>query len=120
MRQGDGVNQKIGRNRIGIHPVQGSLQCCTHVGISGLAEADVTVADLHEAEVSRAIAAPGCAECTRYGYASNKTPYHSGSRPRHALQKAAPIHSVAADTSVIRRTCPLFSCYISLVLAHVC
>ena len=48
MRQISGMNQEVRRLRQRIDLVDGNLQRSVHIGIGGLVESDVAVADLHE------------------------------------------------------------------------
>ena len=50
VRQVAGVEDQVGGRGQGVDLGDGRLQRRDHVGVSGLVEADVSVADLHEAE----------------------------------------------------------------------
>src|SRR4051794_36854585 len=121
VRQVAGMNEEIGGNLIGADFVQCGLQGCRDVGIHGLVEADMTVADLHKVEVCQALTVFRTAEGTRYGNASDEAPDQSSTGPGHALQKATTINSIGADHFLfcshnpVRRIIPL-----PIVVGHNC
>src|SRR5437588_6361595 len=93
-----GVQNKIRLLWKSIDLVHRSLQCCDHVGIGGLVESHVAVANLHETEFSHFVGlhlrAHLGGQSARCQHASLNNTEGTGASPRHALQKATAVDSV--------------------------
>ncbi len=89
-----GVNDEVGLLRQGVDLVDGGLQGGGDIGVRGLAEAHVAVADLDEVEFSLRGMLPALAEGLRREDAAAHGPEDSGSGPGHAFQEAAAVDAV--------------------------
>src|SRR5579884_901089 len=91
------MNYKVGRALQCVDFLDGLLECCGDVGVRGFVEADVAIADLNEAESSASahLVIRHLTEGFRAQYPACSGPDHASSRPSHALQKSAAVHSIS-------------------------
>src|ERR1700730_8897198 len=94
-----GMNDELGLLLVRTDLVDGFLQRARRVEVRVLAEADMTVADLHEAERVTATSAAlrGSANQLRPGHAAVQGPEHAGTGPCHASQCGAPSGTVFGE-----------------------
>src|SRR5205807_65394 len=90
-----GVNDKIGLPVERVDLIHGSLEGSIDIGIGGLVETDVTVADLYKSEVLGV--RPWSAQQAGYRHTCGKAPHHTRSSPLHAFQEAAPVDVAIED-----------------------
>src|SRR6202521_5520337 len=74
--------------------VDGFLERAGNVHIGDVFEADMAVADLHEAEVTLGGAA-GLSQVAGRQDAGAQCPHDAGASPRHALEESAPVDLVS-------------------------
>jgi len=101
MRDVAGVDHEGGIEIERIDPLDRLAQGRRDIRVGFLAEADMAVADLDEAEFLRGLLVGDSGGCRadqidRCRDAAHKGPEHSRSRPRHALQQAPPVQAVVA------------------------
>src|SRR6185503_13125413 len=91
MRQVASMDQKLRRLRQRIDIVNRHLQSSVHVRVCGLVEANVTIADLHKAEIVRV---SGLTEKRGLRNATGHRPHHPCARPRHTSQKSTAVDTI--------------------------
>ena len=94
VREIAGVDDEIRHGRAGVDLVERELQRCGDVGVGGLVEADVAVADLDKGEVGLLFSVMRLAESARDRNASGEGPDQAGAGPGHAFQKTAAVDAV--------------------------
>src|SRR5262249_4396655 len=93
-----GVDHKVGLGRYSLDLGDRDTQRPERIWVSGLVEADMTVADLEEGE-SRSFSGKGVAEeavaekAQGFRHAARQSPQHAGAGPDHAFECTPPAHS---------------------------